>query len=230
MQRHADDVALFAEAEEIGHIPIADLIDDTDAALAVLKPWVVRPRALTLTLWARLLACDFFVHGIGGAKYDRITDAILESYYRVKPPAFACVSATLRLPLPSKPVEPCALLEARRKLRDVRYNPDRFLAQPPADLLARRSELIRKSNRLRETQGPSTERRETFRSIRRVNTQLLERQPELEQKFSDRITQIERELASKAVARSREHFYLLQPPNRLAELADRLREATDLPG
>jgi hypothetical protein len=171
-----------------------------------------------------------FVHGIGGAKYDRITDRIIERYYGMAPPAFACVSATLRLPLPSRPIEPCALLEARRKLRDIRYNPDRFVTRPPPNLLARRSELIRESNRLREARGPRSERRETFRSIRRVNTQLLEREPELERRFTDRIERIERELASDSVARSREHFYLLQPRDRLVKLADRLRQAANLPG
>ena len=36
-----------------------------------------------LTLWARLLLCDLFIHGIGGAQYDRVTDLIVENYFGV---------------------------------------------------------------------------------------------------------------------------------------------------
>src|SRR5262249_26691973 len=38
-------------------------------------PAPVRPRALTLTLFARVCLGDFFIHGIGGGKYDEVTDA-----------------------------------------------------------------------------------------------------------------------------------------------------------
>src|SRR5262249_2104913 len=34
----------------------------------------LRPRALALTLFVRLFASDLFIHGLGGAKYDQITD------------------------------------------------------------------------------------------------------------------------------------------------------------
>src|SRR5262249_54518695 len=36
----------------------------------------IRPRALTNTLFARLFVGDLFVHGIGGGKYDELTDEI----------------------------------------------------------------------------------------------------------------------------------------------------------
>ena len=35
----------------------------------------LRTRALTTTLFTRLCLCDLFVHGIGGAKYDEMTDS-----------------------------------------------------------------------------------------------------------------------------------------------------------
>ena len=48
----------------------------------------LRPRALTLTLFARLCLGDFFIHGIGGGKYDEVTDAIIRDYFGVEPPAY----------------------------------------------------------------------------------------------------------------------------------------------
>ena len=98
-------VMLLTALKPVGELRTADLLDNPDRALASLAPWVIRPRALTLTLWVRLLLCDLFVHGIGGAKYDRVTNDIFRTYYRCEPPAMACVSATLRLPLPRAAVQ-----------------------------------------------------------------------------------------------------------------------------
>jgi hypothetical protein len=39
--------------------------------LAGAAPEIVAPRALTLTAIARLVLCDVFIHGTGGARYDR---------------------------------------------------------------------------------------------------------------------------------------------------------------
>ena len=43
----------------------------------------LRPRALTLTLFARLCVADFFIHGIGGGKYDEVTDRIIRELPRI---------------------------------------------------------------------------------------------------------------------------------------------------
>ena len=64
----------------------------------------VRSRALTNTLFARLFLADLFVHGIGGGKYDELTDDIIRRFYGCEPPAFLVLSATRLLPLPAVPV------------------------------------------------------------------------------------------------------------------------------
>ena len=56
------------------------------------------PRALTLTLFVRLLLADQFVHGIGGGRYDRVTDALIVSRFHIAPPAFCVTTATLFFP------------------------------------------------------------------------------------------------------------------------------------
>ena len=48
----------------------------------------LRTRALTTTLFARLFLADLFVHGIGGAKYDAMTDQICERLFGMKAPSF----------------------------------------------------------------------------------------------------------------------------------------------
>jgi hypothetical protein len=57
------------------------------------------PRALCLTALIRLGLCDLFVHGLGGALYDRAMEQWVEGWLSVTPGAIAVASADLRLPL-----------------------------------------------------------------------------------------------------------------------------------
>jgi hypothetical protein len=114
----------------------------------------LRTRALTTTLWARLALGDLFIHGLGGAKYDQLTDALIERFLGLAPPAFLTVSGTLYLPVswdgfPARatgrtlapPVERPAATEEDlrlldRKLRALRFGPERFIdveQAPPGD-------------------------------------------------------------------------------------------------
>lgn len=220
-----DRIILRADEERAGELGGEALRRDPDAALATLSPWCVRPRALTLTLWARLLACDLFVHGIGGAKYDRVTDDIFRLYYRIEPPALACVTATLRLDLPRFAATPDDLLRAGRAARDVRYNPQRYLSAPPEDLVAQRAQLIRASEDLRSRRASRMNRRAVYQAIRHVNAQLLSAEPALAEQLADRVRQRARELASNQLADSREYFYALHSRSRLNTLAETLQSS-----
>ena len=67
---------------------------------------------------------DFFIHGIGGGKYDEATDAIIRDYFVIEPPAYQVLSATLHLPLPGFASGPEDVKSARRLVRDLRRNSD----------------------------------------------------------------------------------------------------------
>lgn len=56
------------------------------------------PRALMLTTFLRLFVADQFVHGIGGGRYDQVTDRLIASHFGMKPPKFAVTTATLFFP------------------------------------------------------------------------------------------------------------------------------------
>lgn len=219
-----DAVCLYADRASVGRVGESELVRAPDATLASLSPWVVRPRALTLTLWARLLVCDLFVHGIGGAKYDRITDRIFQSYYGCEPPPLACVSATLHLPLPRHPEAEAHMRLARHRLRDLQFNPQRYLADAPADLLARRLALIAESDTLRATCGPRVERRRVFTELRRTNEKLVQARPDIEEQLRTDLADQARKAASDALAVGREYFYALQPRQRLIGLAEQIAE------
>ena len=87
-----------------------DLDGDAGAAVERLQEWgrqgvKIRSRALVTTLWARLALSDLFLHGIGGAKYDQVTDHLIESFFGLAPPGIMVLSATLYLPVP-RPAAP----------------------------------------------------------------------------------------------------------------------------
>lgn len=89
----------------------------------------VRPRALITTLCARLLLADLFLHGIGGAKYDQVTDAFAEHLLGFAPPPHMTLSATLRLPLSSEhAAEANSVPQQLQLLRDLRHHPERFVS------------------------------------------------------------------------------------------------------
>jgi hypothetical protein len=73
-------------------------------AAAKLKQWLstsrhrLAPRALTLTAFLRLCLVDQFVHGVGGGRYDQVTDRLIERHFRIDPPKFSVTTATLYFP------------------------------------------------------------------------------------------------------------------------------------
>ena len=42
------------------------------------------PRALTLTAYLRLMIADQFAHGIGGGRYDQVTDAVISRFFKTE--------------------------------------------------------------------------------------------------------------------------------------------------
>jgi hypothetical protein len=87
----------------------------------------LRTRALITTLWARLALGDLFLHGIGGAKYDQLTDWIMQRFFGIAPPGFLTVTATLRLPIVPDARPHDEAREVHQRLRDVEFHPERWL-------------------------------------------------------------------------------------------------------
>ena len=102
--------------------------------------WKLRSRALTTTLFARLGFADLFVHGIGGAKYDEMTDQLIQRFWGLPAPRYWTVSATRLLPLPRLTVEAEDERRLHRRLRDLEWNPfnllDRQLTRELATVVA----------------------------------------------------------------------------------------------
>jgi hypothetical protein len=136
-----------------------------------------RPRAIITTLVARMLVADVFVHGIGGAAYDQITDEIIHRLTGCDPPRYAIASGTLRLAAahayegPARLDPEAHLADVHRLLRDLEFHPERHLqpldGQPEAvrDLVAEKWRWI-------ETHPTVTLAQRRCREIRAANARL----------------------------------------------------------
>jgi hypothetical protein len=109
----------------------------------------IRPRALMTTMYCRLVLSDLFVHGIGGAKYDQLTDRIAYRFFNLALPEFCAISATMQLPTGVWPVSPQDVVEAKQRLRQLEFHAERFIdteKYPAAlSLIADKRQLILKS-------------------------------------------------------------------------------------
>jgi len=223
----AERLHLFADRRPVGVIPVEALKrwESARQHLDALEGVAFRPRALPLMLWARMLLADLFVHGIGGAKYDRITDLLIERYFGVAPPPMACVSATLRLDLPRSGVS----VELRRELqhawRDLHYNPQRHLPMEEAiaGLADARARAVERSRRLHnEHVRDRARRRAVFHEIRSLNRRMVEARPQIRQALQERIRRVQQELKEDQVAAGREYFFALFDRGSLERLCDAL--------
>lgn len=123
----------------------------------------ILPRAVTLTLFLRLFLCDLFVHGRGGARYDRITDRLLADFFRCDAAPFTVASATLSVPARADvALAGRAVSEIERDLRCVQFDPSRFI---------RKDHPLRKEHDklIARRQNPDDDRREIHRAIQAVN-------------------------------------------------------------
>ncbi len=171
----------------------------------------LRPRALTLTLFARLFLGDLFIHGIGGGKYDEVTDTIIRDFYGIEPPAFQVLSATVHLPLPTFPTTVTDVLALRRRERDLHWNPQRHLAKRDTEFAEVQSLVNR--HHLLEAVEPSEprDRLERYRKFREISDQL---RPRVEERLTDTkqwLTRAVQEAAANAALVRRDFAWVLYP-------------------
>ncbi len=192
-------------------------------ATAASDPAHLRPRALTLTLFARVCFGDFFIHGIGGGKYDEVTDAIIRDYFGIEPPAYQVLSATLHLPLPGFRTSAADLARAEWVCRDTHWNPQRHLSEEDA----RRPEVraLVSDRAVMIAAEPSREEREARRAWYRAlrsNTERL--RPFVEAQGLGALARLNHaieEAESNAVLRRRDYSWVLYPEETLRPFLQR---------
>ena len=165
------------------------------------------PRALALTMFLRLIVCDQFVHGIGGALYDEITDRIIKRRLAIESPHFCVTTATLLFPtaVGKEPVQLIPLLAEGRRLRHAALDGGKLKLVQQIAALPRRSP-------------------ERARLFYQMHSRLADQQHRPEyQSWEQRLEQGRKRLAEEKDLFDRELFYAIQPQSRLMELIDKYR-------
>jgi len=186
----------------------------------------LRTRALTTTLFARLCLGDLFLHGIGGAKYDEMTDRIMARFYGIAPPSFMAVSATVLLPLHSHHVQQEDVTRANFMLRDLRHNPEKYLSNSQAStfvlLLEEKHQLLAEANRDRDQSLSRKQRRagrhariDRGRRLREITTTFAAAVAEQTEQIVQERSELEKQLAANQVLSSREFSFSLYSEEKL---------------
>jgi hypothetical protein len=188
----------------------------------------VRSRGLTNTMYARLFLCDLFIHGIGGGKYDEVTDAIIRRYYGIEPPAYVVLSATLLLPLPHYPADAADCRRLANEARDLHYNPQRHLdeaarSRPEVTALAARKRTL-----ISEEPTDRRGRRERFRQIREITGELRTTVELPLAAVRRQLTECEAEVKANAVLTRRDYPFVLYPERTLRPFCEQFLAADAL--
>jgi len=170
----------------------------------------LRPRALTNTLFLRWFCCDWFVHGLGGAIYDRMTDRLGEAYYRQPAPHYGMVTATLRLPFAVAPAIDEA--ELAQKIRRYWWNPALWGSTESTSV------RLVDSYQMSRMQGPKKKTRQILWDL---HQQLEPRHAALDRE----VWQARKANQSRALALSREWPWIFHPKETLAQLLQPLLES-----
>lgn len=180
----------------------------------------LRTRALTTTMFARLILGDLFLHGIGGAKYDELGDEVVRGFFGVEPPSYLTLSMTLWLGLDADPATSEALREVEAQRRDLVFNPDRHLQGSASPVMLALAEQKRAA--ISGPQRTHRERAARYFELRRINQALAPAVQDQVGPLEMRRAALLGGLRRNAVARSREYAFILHPESRLRRVFGRL--------
>jgi hypothetical protein len=182
----------------------------------------IRPRALMTTLWARLALGDLFIHGIGGAKYDCVTDRLIERFFGVAAPRFMVVSATLHLPIERAGATADEVRTIQHELRAMTYQPERYLTHAShlsEDMIAEKRQWI-------ATPQTAQNAQQRCQAIRRINAALQPWLDDRRERLAARLAETSRRLHAEGILAWREYAFCLYPESTLREFLSGLLHRT----
>jgi hypothetical protein len=187
--------------------------------------YCIRTRALTTTMFLRLFVADLFVHGIGGGKYDQLTDLIIKRWMGLNPPSYAVATATMRIPFAGKSQQVDGAEKLRQQLRDSFYHVETIRSSQLDVDSKLRDELERLTGHKRRLlmEIPQVGKRKLWHAeISRVNSELAQLATGYRTNLTDKLADTLVFERSQSILNSREYSIALFPPTlprQLHELA-----------
>jgi hypothetical protein len=219
VRRVASELEISDQRDFLSKMPA-----DSSLAIEKLAEWEaqgikLRSRALATTLFARLFLADLFIHGIGGAKYDQVTDRICEQFLGIALPPYATVTGTLRLPLARPADELKQVSDMQRELREIEFHPEqhRGKMQLTGDDSERVEQLIAEKLewiRTEKTPANAAERHQAISSANRELSAFLHNQRDI---LESEILTARHDANVAKIRNSREFAYCLFPSQEVKE-------------
>ena len=148
---------------------------DFDYAIKIIDEGEInlRPKAVLLTLFFRLFFSDIFIHGISGAKYDEITDGIMEKYYEIKPPHYISASLTLFPDLPIDRIQINDVENLKTIIRNIKLKPEIFEDKVEGQEAKEKfNKLIEEKKKLFHQKPSKKEKKDHYRKLKTVTEEL----------------------------------------------------------
>ena len=206
------DRSAFSTTLPVGSDTLVECLDSLEK-----RGIKVRTRALLTTMYARLILSDLFIHGIGGAKYDQVTDHICERFFGFRPPSFVTLTGTLRLPI----VHPAANAQhqrgLQRDLRKLRYHPEKEISvhEVNASRKAEWKELVALKSKWVNTTKTHANCAERHKAIEAANLSMQEYTATRANRLQDELDTLQKQLKYNRILDSREYSFCLFPRDRI---------------
>jgi hypothetical protein len=178
----------------------------------------IRPKAIANTMYSRMFFSDLFIHGIGGAKYDLITDEIIREFFDVEPPEYATISATLHLPYKLFDTSKEDVIAMKHIIKDMGYNPDRYASDEIMEDAQMRSLVSEKKELIAKASHNSEEKHRTFDRLKQLNSLMKENIRTLIKKKEKELEDLENKSIYNSIMINREYPFCIYPESMLQEL------------
>lgn len=177
----------------------------------------IRCRAVVTTLWSRWCLSDLFIHGVGGAKYDQVTDTIMREFLGCEPPAYATATATVLLPVPRPLVDEGDVRRLYLQLRELEFHPEKYLCLENLSPIQRRiaERLVAEKWEWIRTAVTPDNAAERFHRSRAINDQLQAYVEPERQRIRELLRETQHKLHINRVLGAREWAFCLYPSDHL---------------
>lgn len=184
---------------------------------------VIAPKALSLTLFVRTFVTDLMIHGLGGERYDRVTDDVCRRYYGIEPLPSAVASLTMRLPLAAESVTAEQVSSVKERLNRLEHNPDALLGEiefeEEGDRARAESLAAEKSDLVRRIAEPDADKKAVGLRIREVNAALADLLAPQRSRLLEQLSTLEHGLAASDVLTDRTYPFCYWRPEEIAARA-----------
>ncbi len=176
----------------------------------------IRTKAITLTLFNRMFVSDIFIHGVGGAKYDRITDEIIRDFYKVEPPEFITTSLTLYPTIDSpKEYQEEKIKDMEKKLRDMKYNPERYIEDTQEEM---KTVIKEKEYIISLLKEDNVDKREFSRRLKKLNEKIYQSIKSAAENIEEDINVLKKLKEESEATQRRDYPYFLFSPEEIMKI------------